>query len=184
VCVAHEADRPSAGRFTRIDSPLGPLLLTGKTLTDLRAPDRFALTGIYFEGRAHASHAIPPDATLDDAPFAPAARQLAEYFAGARTTFDLELAEAGTPFQARVWRELRAIPYGSTTTYGAIARAIGRPSASRAVGAANGKNPISIVVPCHRVLGGSGALTGYAGGMEIKRALLTLEARFGVAEAV
>ncbi|MEH3035516.1 MAG: methylated-DNA--[protein]-cysteine S-methyltransferase [Sphingomonas adhaesiva] len=103
--------------------------------------------------------------------------QLAEYFAGTRTTFDLPLAPIGTDFQRAVWRALDAIPYGETRSYADIARAIGRPSASRAVGAANGRNPISIVTPCHRVIGASGKLTGFAGGLATKRLLLGLESR-------
>jgi methylated-DNA-[protein]-cysteine S-methyltransferase len=106
-----------------------------------------------------------------------AATQLAEYFAGARRVFDVPLAPRGTDFQQGVWRELARIPYGETRSYGELARVLGRPSASRAVGAANGKNPISILVPCHRVIAGSGALTGYAGGLDAKRWLLAHEAR-------
>jgi methylated-DNA-[protein]-cysteine S-methyltransferase len=106
-----------------------------------------------------------------------AARQLAEYFAGDRRVFELPLAHAGTQFQQLVWRALVAIPFGETRSYGEIARAIGRPAASRAVGAANGKNPFAIVVPCHRVIGASGELTGYAGGMAAKRWLLAHEGR-------
>jgi methylated-DNA-[protein]-cysteine S-methyltransferase len=106
------------------------------------------------------------------------ALQLAEYFAGRRRVFDLPLAPRGTGFQALVWRALVAIPFGETRSYGALARAIGRPAASRAVGAANGKNPIAIIVPCHRVIGASGDLTGYAGGLATKKWLLDHEARF------
>lgn len=106
---------------------------------------------------------------------AAAIEQLREYFAGARTTFDLTLAPRGTAFQRQVWLALRPIPYGVTTSYGAIAASIGRPTASRAVGAANGQNPIAIVVPCHRVIGSTGALTGYGGGMDRKRWLLRHE---------
>ena len=104
-----------------------------------------------------------------------AAAQLAEYFAGKRHTFELPLAPEGTAFQQLVWRALLAIPYGATCSYGDIARAIGRPAASRAVGAANGKNPIAIIVPCHRVIGANGDLTGYGGGMPAKKLLLELE---------
>lgn len=106
-----------------------------------------------------------------------AAAQLSEYFAGARTAFDLPLGPPKPGFQKLVWHALSAIPFGETRSYGAIARAIGRPSASRAVGAANGKNPIAIIVPCHRVIGASGELTGYAGGMPAKRWLLDHERR-------
>lgn len=105
-----------------------------------------------------------------------AARQLGEYFSGRRTDFDLPLAAAGTPFQQRVWAALREIPYGTTRTYGQIATHLGTPGSSRAVGAANGRNPLSIVVPCHRVVGADGSLTGYAGGTTNKRVLLAFEA--------
>jgi methylated-DNA-[protein]-cysteine S-methyltransferase len=111
----------------------------------------------------------------DDARFTETARQLGEYFAGERTAFDLPLRATGTAFEQRVWDELRDIPYGETTSYGAIARRLGHPRAARAVGRANGRNPLAIVVPCHRVIGASGALTGYAGGLDRKRALLALE---------
>ncbi len=106
-----------------------------------------------------------------------AKRQLAEYFDGSRRDFDLPLSPDGTAFQCRVWEELRRIPYGETISYGELARRIGRPTASRAVGAANGKNPLAIVVPCHRVIGADGTLTGYGGGLPIKETLLALERR-------
>jgi methylated-DNA-[protein]-cysteine S-methyltransferase len=102
-------------------------------------------------------------------------RQLDAYFAGERRVFDLEIAPEGTPFQLTVWRALVEVPYGETTSYGELARRIGHPSAVRAVGLANGANPISIVIPCHRVVGAGGALTGYGGGLPVKRALLDLE---------
>ena len=105
-----------------------------------------------------------------------AEQQLGEYFAGARKSFDLPLDFAGTPFQKKVWSELLNIPFGQTRTYGQIANAIGKPRAFRAVGAANGKNPISIVAPCHRVIGKNGSLTGFAGGLEAKECLLEIEA--------
>jgi methylated-DNA-[protein]-cysteine S-methyltransferase len=106
---------------------------------------------------------------------AEAEAQLREYFAGTRTRFDLPLDAEGTDFQKRVWEQLLAIPFGETRTYGEIARAIGSPNAVRAVGGANGRNPLSIVAPCHRVIGGNGTLTGFAGGLEAKRYLLALE---------
>ena len=106
-----------------------------------------------------------------------ARRQLIEYFAGARHDFDLPLAADGTPFQHRVWDALRRVPYGKTISYGELARRIGKPTASRAVGAANGRNPIAIVVPCHRVIGADGTLIGYGGGLPVKEALLALERR-------
>jgi len=102
-------------------------------------------------------------------------RQLEEYFAGSRSAFDLPLDMRGTTFQKDVWEALLAIPYGETRSYGQLAKQLGRPSASRAVGAANGRNPISIVVPCHRVVGSSGKLTGFAGGLDVKARLLDLE---------
>jgi methylated-DNA-[protein]-cysteine S-methyltransferase len=111
------------------------------------------------------------------APFAEAARQLDAYFAGTLRQFDLPLAPAGTPFQRRVWQGLREIPYGETVSYGELARRIGRPSAVRAVGAANGQNPLAIVIPCHRVIGSDGRLVGYGGGLAAKSALLALERR-------
>ena len=106
-----------------------------------------------------------------------ARRQLREYFDGARRAFDLPLAPEGTAFQRRVWEALRRIPYGETISYGALARRVGKPAAARAVGAANGRNPLAIVVPCHRVIGAGGALTGYGGGLPVKQALLALERR-------
>ena len=110
-------------------------------------------------------------------PLDEAKRQLREYFEGERRDFELPLAPAGTPFQLRVWEELRRIPYGETISYGELARRIGRPTASRAVGAANGRNPLAIVVPCHRVIGADGTLTGYGGGLPVKETLLAHERR-------
>jgi methylated-DNA-[protein]-cysteine S-methyltransferase len=147
--------------YTLLPSPLGPVLLTG-------GDD--GLTRVLLDGPDPA-----PGWVRDDARFTEAARQLGEYFAGARTAFDLPLRAAGTAFEQRVWDELRRIPYGETTSYGELARRLGHAGAARAVGRANGRNPLAIVVPCHRVIGASGALTGYAGGLERKRALLALE---------
>jgi len=110
-------------------------------------------------------------------PVGEAIRQLRDYFAGRRTGFDLPLAPEGTPFQQAVWRQLQDIPYGGTISYGELARRVGNPKASRAVGAANGANPIPIVIPCHRVIGADGRLTGFGGGLPVKRALLDLETR-------
>jgi methylated-DNA-[protein]-cysteine S-methyltransferase len=124
-----------------------------------------------------AEDAWPKDATRDDARCAAVATQLTEYFAGTRRTFDIPLALEGTPFQREVWTALLDIPYGSTTTYGELARRIGRPAAVRAVGAANGANPIPVIVPCHRVIGSNGTLTGYGGGLPRKKMLLELESR-------
>lgn len=140
-----------------IKTPIGPLTLEA---------DENAVTAIRF-GAGGAQDASP----LLDA----AEAQLREYFAGARRTFDLPLAPHGTAFQQRVWTALRAIPYGETRTYGELAAAIDSPNASRAVGMANHRNPIPIIIPCHRVIGANGTLTGYAGGLEIKRRLLALE---------
>ena len=122
---------------------------------------------------------FPPaqsDTRRDDAPFTAVMRQLDEYFAGTRKQFDVPLALRGTPFQIEVWNTLLRIPYGETRSYADIARSIGRPTATRAVGAANGANPIPIIVPCHRVIGSNGTLTGFGGGIAVKRRLLDLEA--------
>lgn len=143
-----------------IGSPVGPLTLTAS---------EDALTGIAFGGAGNGGGA-PPSALL-----ARTARELEEYFAGKRRTFTVPLAPAGTDFQRKVWAALRAIPYGGTVSYGDLARRIGKPGAAIAVGQANGRNPIPIIVPCHRVIGADGRLVGYAGGLEIKRALLRLE---------
>jgi len=118
----------------------------------------------------------PDDARRDDTRLAAVVGQLAEYFAGTRKQFDVALAPRGTAFQLEVWRTLQRIPYGETRSYADIARSIGRPTATRAVGAANGANPIPIIIPCHRVIGTSGSLTGFGGGIAVKRRLLDLEA--------
>ena len=161
---------PLAPAFhTTIPSPLGELLLTG---------DGHHLTGVYLTPHRHG----PAAGTLgmrDDAPFAEARRQLAEYFSGTRRDFDLPLAPSGTAFQQQVWTALRTVPYARTASYGDIARAIGNPRGVRAVGLANGRNPLSIVVPCHRVIGRDGSLTGYGGGLERKQWLLAHEAAHG-----
>jgi methylated-DNA-[protein]-cysteine S-methyltransferase len=154
-------------RYAYTESPLGRMLMTA---------DERALTGLYFVGQKY--EAIPALDWIEDPdhPVLEQARtQLAEYFAGHRTRFDLRLAPSGTPFQRGVWRALELIPSGTTTSYGELARSLGAPESVRAVGAAVGRNPISIVVPCHRVVGSTGSLTGYAGGLERKRALLALE---------
>ncbi len=152
-----------------LTSPLGPLTLVGST-TGLRAVlwagDDPARAGIAGVDLIHTSSGV-----LDDA-----AGQLDEYFAGDRRAFDLPLDIRGTAFQREAWRALAEIPYGDTRTYAAQAAAIGRPAAARAVGAANGRNPLSIVLPCHRVVGSNGSLTGFAGGLEAKASLLALEA--------
>ena len=127
--------------------------------------------------RAHFAPFAPPDGpeAPDEPVLVEARRQLADYFAGVRTGFDLPLAPPGTDFQRRVWDELRRIPYGTTATYGQVAERLGDPRAVRAVGLANGRNPIAVVVPCHRVIGSDGKLRGYAGGFERKQRLLALE---------
>ena len=156
-------------RFARFDTPMGPAYAT--------ADDAGAITGVYFEGATHAPTIDAGWRAADarEAPFAQCVRQLGEFFAGKRRAFELPLAPRGTPFQQRVWREIARIPYGETISYSALAERAGSPGSARAAGAATGRNPLSIVVPCHRVVGGSGALTGYAGGLDRKLELLTLE---------
>lgn len=151
-------------RYRTIDSPIGLLTLAGRgpTLTNLRMVDQ-----TYEPSRA--------DWTLDDRAFPDAVEQLEDYFAGERQDFDLRLVLEGTAFQHRVWEALRTIPYGETRSYGEIAEQIGSPAAFRAVGLANGHNPIAVIVPCHRVIGANGSLTGFGGGLDRKRTLLNLE---------
>jgi methylated-DNA-[protein]-cysteine S-methyltransferase len=144
--------------------------------TLLLAARQDGLTHLLFADRNRRDEAPRGDGSAAAATILAAARdQLDEYFAGRRRRFDLRLAPAGTGFRLAVWRQLTRIPYGRTTSYGELAAAIGRPRAVRAVGAANGANPISIIVPCHRVIGRDGSLTGYGGGLAAKRALLALE---------
>jgi len=152
--------------FCYFESPIGRLLLT---------TDGAALTGLYMEPsrKAQSLDGWTQDGTAG--PLAAATLQLTEYFAGSRREFDLPLHLKGTGFQTRVWHELTEIPYGQTWSYGELARRIDKPSASRAVGLANGRNPISIVVPCHRVIGADGSLTGYGGGLPRKQWLLAHE---------
>ena len=133
------------------------------------------LRRIWFAG-ADSAAPVPAEWQRLAEPAFGAGEQLAAWFAGERTAFDLPLDAGGTPFQRRVWQALTEIPYGSTSTYGEIARGLGRPRAARAVGGANNRNPLPVVVPCHRVIGAGGSLTGYAGGLRIKRFLLDLEA--------
>ena len=154
--------------YTTMASPVGDLLLTGE---DGR------LTGLYMPSDRYARHAAanPGSARRDDDAFAAVRRQLEEYFGGERSSFDLPVTPAGTPFQQGVWAELQRNGYGTTITYAELAERIGRPTAIRAAGAANGANPVSIVIPCHRVIGSDGTLTGYGGGLEAKRFLLDLE---------
>ena len=158
--VKGRCSRCSVGRVHCVETPIGTLLLSA---------DGDGLTGVAFSASTRARSTDPL--------LVEAETQLHAYIAGELERFDLPLAPRGTAFQQRVWAALREIPYGSTTTYSALAAAIGRPRACRAVGAANGRNPLAVIVPCHRVVGASGALTGYGGGLERKRALLAIEAR-------
>ena len=151
---------------TRTNTPLGPVRL---------AASPTGLCGLWFEGQRHEPAMAWPDAP-DHPVLQEAARQLQQYLRGERTGFNLPLdLSGGTPFQQDVWRALLAMAHGATTSYGALSAQLGRPHAVRAVGAAVGRNPISVIVPCHRVLGADGSLTGYAGGLDRKTALLTLE---------
>lgn len=147
------------GGVHSVETPIGPLLLSA-------ADGR--LSGIAFDSSAEARSTEPL--------FLDAEAQLHAYFAGELERFELPLAPRGSAFQHSVWEALREIPYGSTTTYSELAAALGRPSACRAVGAANGRNPLPVIVPCHRVIGAAGELTGYGGGLQRKRLLLALEA--------
>jgi methylated-DNA-[protein]-cysteine S-methyltransferase len=147
------------------DSPVGLLLVTG---------DGANVTGLYLEDHK-GGPAVADDWKRDADRFVAVREQLRDYFAGKLQSFDLPLKMRGTGFQEAVWAELKAIPLGKTVTYGDLAGKLGRPKASRAVGAAVGRNPVSIIVPCHRVLGSGGSMTGYAGGVERKRKLLALE---------
>ena len=146
-----------------LKSPIGKLTLVA---------DGDALVGVYME-----NYEVPPAERKPSPVLERAAKQLTEYFAGARESFELKLAPHGTPFQRAVWDALLEIPFGQTVSYAHIARKIGRPAAVRAVGAANGSNPIALIIPCHRVIGSSGALTGYGGGLPRKRWLLGHENR-------
>lgn len=148
--------------WTTCSSPLGEVLV--------EAQDG-ALTTVHF-----APFTTPPGEPSPDEPLLQqAVRELGEYFAGERTSFDVPVGPLGTPFQQAVWAELQRIPYGETATYGELARRMGAPGAVRAVGSANGRNPVAVLVPCHRVIGSDGNLRGYAGGVERKRALLAIE---------
>jgi methylated-DNA-[protein]-cysteine S-methyltransferase len=152
---------PETLYYSRTDSPVGPLLLV--------VSERGLVALRFGHGR------IAAEWVKSTARIAPYARQLEEYFSGRRRRFDLPLDLRGTDFQRRCWQELLKIPYGETRSYAQIAHAIGNPLAVRAVGLANGQNPIAIIVPCHRVIGSDGSLTGYGGGLETKRRLLELE---------
>jgi methylated-DNA-[protein]-cysteine S-methyltransferase len=151
--------------YTRMKSPVGTLLLAG---------DERGLRLVSFENSKRAA-VVKPGWKLDEAPFVEVVRQLQAYFGAERKEFDLLLAPEGTDFQLDVWRSLRAIPYGETISYGQLAERIGNPKAVRAVGLANGCNPIPIIIPCHRVIGSDGSLTGFGGGLLNKKKLLDLE---------
>jgi methylated-DNA-[protein]-cysteine S-methyltransferase len=163
--MATERNDMNDVRSRTIDSPVGPLTLAGdgETITNLRMTDQ--------------THPPPDQADWSPRPsaFPDAVEQLLAYFDGELTEFDLALDMRGTPFQRRVWNALTEIPYGETESYGELARRVGQPGAARAVGMANGHNPIAIIVPCHRVIGADGSLTGYGGGLDRKRTLLRLE---------
>jgi methylated-DNA-[protein]-cysteine S-methyltransferase len=155
--------------FCWVESPLGELLLTG---------DGHSLTRLYMKAQKY-SPGVQKGWRRDDARFRKAREQLEAYFAGESRDFDLPLAPQGSEFQQRVWRALCDIPYGHTESYGGLAKRIGMPGAARAIGLANGHNPIGIIIPCHRVIGANGSLTGYGGGIERKRWLLAHEGRIG-----
>lgn len=151
--------------YTTVESPIGELLLLG---------DGEVLRGLYMQAGRRPIR-IRPAWERDDSAFPEAREQLAQYFAGERTSFDLPMQLDGSVFQRTVWHALTEIPYGQTISYGELARRIGRPDLARAVGTANGQNPIAVIVPCHRVIGSDGKLVGYGGGLENKRLLLDLE---------
>ncbi|WKV71030.1 methylated-DNA--[protein]-cysteine S-methyltransferase [Streptomyces sp. PCS3-D2] len=163
----------SRKQHTVVESPYGPLTLV--------AADG-VLSGLYMTGQRHrpAEESFGERVAATEEPFPEVARQLAAYFAGELTEFDLPLRLEGTAFQRSVWDQLVRIPYGETWSYGELAAKLGRPNASRAVGLANGKNPVGIIVPCHRVIGASGSMTGYGGGVERKVRLLAFEAGQGL----
>jgi methylated-DNA-[protein]-cysteine S-methyltransferase len=154
----------NAPYFSELDSPIGRLVLVG---------DEHALSALHM----HAPVALPSGCTRSDRAFRHVREQLRAYFAGTLQHFEVELAASGSAFQRRVWSELVKIPYAHTESYGAVARRVGQPTASRAVGLANGRNPIGIIVPCHRVIGKNGSLTGYGGGLPRKKWLLEHERR-------
>jgi methylated-DNA-[protein]-cysteine S-methyltransferase len=159
------APTASSVLFSIHPSPIGPLTLIARD---------GHLTHLVMEDQVHATSA-PPGSHRDDAAFADVRGQLDEYFAGTRTAFDVPVRLEGTEFQRAVWAQLCAIPYGSTISYGELARRVGNPRASRAVGLANGRNPVAVIVPCHRVIAADGTLGGYGGGLDRKAALLGLE---------
>ncbi len=154
--------------YAYLDTPIGTLLIAG---------DAAALRRITFPQHGRAAKPQPEWQESESGPVGEAMRQLREYFAGKRLEFDVPLAPEGTVFQRSVWRQLQAIPYGETISYGELARRVGNPKASRAVGSANRANPLPILIPCHRVIAGDGTLGGFGGGLPTKQALLALELR-------
>jgi len=158
--------------YAYLETPIGTLLIAGDTA---------AVQRITFPQHGRAAKAEPAWQESQRGPVGEAIRQLREYFAGKRATFDLPLAPEGTAFQRGVWRQLQEIPYGETISYGELARRVGNPKAARAVGSANGANPLPIVIPCHRVIAGDGSLGGFGGGLPTKQTLLNLELRASVA---
>lgn len=166
-----KAHPQKARYYCVIESPVGRLLLAGNAQ---------ALTHVSFQDGRRPTEP-DPQWTYSETPFQTSIQQLNEYFSGKRKTFKIKLAPEGTPFQRKVWDALQTIPYGRTLSYGQIANAIGKPRAVRAVGAANGQNPLSIVIPCHRVIGSNGQLVGFGGGLSIKEALLSHERRLSQA---
>ncbi|HYM34302.1 MAG TPA: methylated-DNA--[protein]-cysteine S-methyltransferase [Steroidobacteraceae bacterium] len=154
--------------YSKLESPVGPLLLLG---------DGESLTGLRMRKQKYASD-VPEDCKRDDDKFRDAREQLTAYFAGKLRVFDLPLAPEGTSFQKLVWQALLDIPFGATESYGALAKRIGHDQGARAVGLANGHNPIGIIIPCHRVIGSDGSLTGYGGGLDRKQWLLEHEGSY------
>ncbi|MEO8097802.1 MAG: methylated-DNA--[protein]-cysteine S-methyltransferase [Acidobacteriota bacterium] len=154
--------------YCYLPSPVGPLLIAG---------DDAAVRRVYFPKNGKPHKAEPDWTQASRGPIADAAAQLREYFDGRRTHFDLPLAPVGTPFQRSVWKRLEEIPYGETISYAELARRVGNPKAARAVGSANGKNPLPIVIPCHRVIAADGTLGGFGGGLPTKTTLLSLETK-------
>jgi methylated-DNA-[protein]-cysteine S-methyltransferase len=167
----HVLDTQTTTTRATVDSPIGPITLVAAA---------GALTGLHMHEQRHPPQ-LAADCMDDPSAFGDVSAQLAAYFRGELFDFDVPLALRGTPFQLRVWAALQEIPYGETVSYGELAARIGQPGAARAVGLANGRNPIGIIVPCHRVIGADGRLTGYGGGLPRKQQLLSLERRYASA---
>ena len=165
ISTGVKMERAKPVSYTTMDSPVGPLLLAG---------DAQGLRSLSFE-KSRRAERVQPQWKEDKTPFAEVIRQLRAYFGGKLQAFDVPLALEGTEFQLSVWRSLQTIPYGETISYGQLAQRIGNPRAVRAVGLANGCNPVPIIIPCHRVIGSNGSLTGFGGGLANKKKLLALE---------